>query len=293
MSSVSSDRQYRVSAGSGFQPPLAREFILEILSGRTRYPNRPMPRGRLSIGSGRKCWLQLGGPDIPEIHSWMEVGNKEIALYVFEESPAIQVNGRKVQFALLKGGEALQIGPFEFLVHAEVEDEPQQPWHRPHLTPEQIATLKAGLEKPVEKLSAEELVDLLEAEMMMIEQQEARERAGMLKLMQAVRETQHELNMESSAGTTDTDSESSARTDAETTEVFITRIEEVTRSLRKRANHLKNEESEYARAAENLLRTQERLIEQMDQLMLTLDGQAADANDAEDSSDDPPHAIAG
>jgi hypothetical protein len=250
-----------------------------------------MPRRRLSIGSGRKCWLQLGGPDIPEIHSWMEVGRKEIALYVFEENPAIQVNGRKVQFALLKGGEALQIGPFEFLIHAEVEDEPEQPWHRPHLTPEQIASLKAGLEKPVEKLSAEELVDLLEAEMMMIEQQEARERAGMLKLMQAVRETQHELELEPSAEMEPV-SGNPAATDAESVENFITRIEEVTRSLRERATHLQDEETEYTRAAENLLRTQQRLIEQMDQLMLALDAQQDESNEPE-SSDDPPHAIAG
>lgn len=286
MSSVSSDRKYRVS-GSGFQPPLTREFVLEILSGKTKFPNRPMPRGRLSIGSSRKCWLQLGGPDIPEIHSWMEVGRKEIALYVFEDSPVIQVNGCKVQFALLKGGEALQIGPFEFIVHAEIEDEPEEPWHRPHLTPEQIANLKAGLEKPVEKLSAEELVDLLEAEMMMIEQQEARERAGMLKLMQAVRETQRELGIESQSVPAN-----EAVSDPEATDDFITRIEDVTRSLRDRASQLKDEETEYSLAAENLLRTQERLIEQMDQLMTALDAQQAEANEVQDS-DDPPHAIAG
>lgn len=286
MSSVSSDRRYRVS-GSGFRPPLTREFVLEILSGKTKFPNRPMPRGRLSIGSSRKCWLQLGGPHIPEIHSWMEVGRKEIALYVFEDTPAIQVNGTKVQFAMLKGGEALQIGPFEFIVHAEIEDEPNQPWHRPHLTPEQIASLKSGLEKPIEKLSAEELVDLLEAEMVMIEQQEARERAGMLKLMQAVRETQHELGIDP-----ERTPEPPSVAESDATEDFITRLEDVTRSLRERASQLKDEETEYSLAAEHLLRTQERLIEQMDQLMNALDAQHADANH-EESSEDPPHAIAG
>lgn len=291
MSSVSSDHQYRISSGAGCQPSLARKFVLEILSGKTRFPNRPMPCKRLSIGSGSKCWLQLGGPGIPEIHSWMEVGRKEIALYVFEDNPAIQVNGSKVQFALLKGGEALQIGSFEFKVHAELEEEPRQPWHRPHLTSEQIANLKAGLEKPVENLTAEELVDLLEAEMTMIERQEARERAGMLKLMQAVRETQHELEIESAQH-----NESAAggrpETDTAVAEAFISRIETVTRSLRERATQLKDEETVYAQAADNLLRTQERLIEQMDQLILTLDAQHAGENDPE-NSDDPPHAIAG
>ena len=127
MSSVSSNSQFRFSSdGSGHQPP-TREFVLEIMSGKTKFPNRPMPRGRLPIGASNKCWLQLGGPGIPEIHSWMEVGRKEIALYVFEEEPAIQVNGSKVQFALLKGGEALQIGPFEFQIHVRVEDEPDKP----------------------------------------------------------------------------------------------------------------------------------------------------------------------
>lgn len=294
MSSVSSNPQFRFSSdGTGHQPP-TREFVLEILSGKTKFPNRPMPRGRLSIGSSNKCWLQLGGPGIPEIHSWMEVGRKEIALYVFEEEPSIQVNGSKVQFALFKGGESLQIGAFEFQIHVRVEDDdPDKPWLKPNLTPQQLENLKQELEKPspsdnVEKMSAEELVDLLEQEMHTIEQQEARERVGLNRLLDAVRETQEELGLKNEATELDADTpilQIPKLDDPEVSEDFIHRIEDVTRSLKARTEKLESEESGYARAAESLLRTQQRLIDQMDQLISALDDSQVVETETPDSDD--------
>jgi hypothetical protein len=97
------------------------------------------------------------------------------------------------------------------------------------------------------------------------------------------------LGLESSA---EAESISGDGTDTENGEDFISRIENVTRSLRDRAIHLKDEEAEYALAAEKLLDTQERLIEQMDQLMVAFDTPQAETENSE-NSDDPPHAIAG
>jgi|GEM_PF-1870590 len=296
MPSVSSNRQFRFSSeGSGHEPPAAREFVLEIMSGKTKFPNRPMPRGRLSIGASSKCWLQLGGPGIPEIHSWMEVGRKEIALYVFEEEPSIQVNGSKVQFALLKGGESLQIGPFEFQIHVNVNDEPDKPWLKPNLTPKQLENLKNELDSThenTERMSAEELVDLLEREMHTIEQQEARERTGFHRLMESVRETQEELGLNQSENIPNNvilpltpDSEGESAVD------FISRIEQVTRSLQNRTSTLQSKESGYARAAESLLKTQQRLIDQMDQLISALDSQSTDTKS--ESDDESQQAMAG
>ncbi|MDG2390797.1 MAG: hypothetical protein P8M30_15920 [Planctomycetaceae bacterium] len=289
MSSVSSARQFRFSSeGSGHEPTNTRDFVLEIMSGKTKFPNRPMPRGRLSIGASAKCWLQLGGPGIPEIHSWMEVGRKEVALYVFEEEPSIQVNGSKVQFALLKGGESLQIGTFEFQIHVNVTDEPDKPWLKPNLTPQQLENLKNELEKPLEsseKLTAEELVDLLEQEMHTIEQHDSRERAGLLRLMESVREAQEELDLEQVEKQTDEVILPIAHNRELESDDFVSRIEEVTRSLQNRTSTLQSEESGYARAAESLLRTQQRLIDQMDQLMSALDAQSSqtDAQSEEES----------
>jgi len=292
MSSVSSDRKYRFSSNSGQQPPTSREFVLEILSGKTKFPNRPMPRGRLSIGAGQKCWLQLGGPGIPEIHSWLEVGRKEIALYVFEEEPAIQVNGSKVQFALLKGGESLQIGTFEFQIHTQIIDEPDKSWMKPHLTPQQLSNLKNELEeKPLEKLSAEELVDMLETEMHAIEQQESRERAGLHRLLSSVRETQEEMGLQ--AEEEPELFQIPELQSRQSTDDFVSRIEEVTRSLRERSESLHVQESGYAKAAESLLLTQQRLIEQMDQLISALDSEESTGRTGIDDDQQKQQAIAG
>ncbi|MBD3674003.1 MAG: hypothetical protein HUJ26_10810 [Planctomycetaceae bacterium] len=256
-----------------------------------------MPLGRLSIGSGNKCWLQLGGPDIPEIHSWMEVGQKEIALYVFEEEPSIQVNGSKVQFALLKGGETLQIGPFEFQLHTQIQDDSDKTWLKPHLSPQQLENLKQELEAQapvdeVEKMSAEELVDALEREMHTLEQHDARERTGMNRLLEAVRETQEELGIKRTASVDEKPILPIPElNNVAVSDDFIARIEEVTRSLRDRTAMLESEETGYARAAESLLRTQQRLIEQMDQLISALD--ESPRSEVENDDDSPQTAIAG
>ena len=198
---------------------------------------------------------------------------------------------------MLKGGEALQIGPFEFQIHVRVEDEPDKPWLKPNLTPKQLENLKQELDKPnenVEKMSAEELVDLLEREMHTIEQHEARERVGLSRLLEAVQETQAELGIQQAQ----VEEEKSILQipelrNVDASEDFIHRIEDVTRSLRERTSSLESEESGYARAAESLLRTQQRLIDQMDQLISALDSNAVEPKTPESDDQSSQQAIAG
>src|SRR5688500_1252666 len=42
---------------------------LEVRRGRTRAPRRAVRRQRFLIGAGSNCQLQLGGSDIPILHS--------------------------------------------------------------------------------------------------------------------------------------------------------------------------------------------------------------------------------
>ena len=143
-------------------------------------------------------------------------------------------------------------------------------------------------------MSAEELVDLLEREMHTIEQHEARERVGLSRLLEAVQETQAELGIQQAQ----VEEEKSILQipelkNVDASEDFIHRIEDVTRSLRERTASLESEESGYARAAESLLRTQQRLIDQMDQLISALDSNVVEPKTPESDDQSSQQAIAG
>lgn len=172
------------------------QFSLEVLQGKTNHRLRPLPLGRLCVGRGEKCWLRLGGADMPEIHSWLDVGLREIAMYVFEEVPPVQVNGKRVRFALLHGGESLRIGTFEFVIHCQEVDPVHSPLNGPHFDISQMSNVSDHLERPLEDLSAEELIGLLDDELRQITRYESRERAGMQQLLAAVREVQEDLAAE-------------------------------------------------------------------------------------------------
>lgn len=264
MAALNSSAPGRTTTSDRSHDRTARKFSLEVVSGQTRFPTRPLPSGRLSIGSGRKCWLQLGGKRMPEIHSWFEVGNKDVALYVFEEQPSVQVNGARVQFFLLKGGESIQIGPFEFLLHVEDEETTSRPhFNPPHLSDRQLRNLQSELAPEDEELSASELIDLLDEEMKNVERHESHERAGLHRLLTAVREQQTQL--ESTA------TEKPDVNDSQEWKECLTRLDQISRSLDERAERLKSQEREQADSASKLLEMQQQMLTQLDHLIAALD----------------------
>jgi hypothetical protein len=133
---------------------------------------------------------------MPEIHSWLDVGLREIAMYVFEEAPPVQVNAQRVRFALLHGGESLRIGTFEFVIHCQEVEPASSTLRGPHFDVAQMSNPPEHLERPLEDRSAEELIGLLDEELRQITRYESRERAGMQQLLAAVREVREELAAE-------------------------------------------------------------------------------------------------
>jgi hypothetical protein len=260
--------------------PATREqlnFTLEVLQGTTEHPERGMPRGRLSIGSGSKCWLRLGGDGVPDIHSWLEVTPTEVELYVFEEHPRVQVNGRPVRFAVLRGGESLLIGEFEFLIRSQPVAAEQRRFGAPHIPIEQLARLEAGLERPLAELSAEELLDLMQAEVKTIEDDRLRRRTGWSNLMGAIRNVQAEDGFEERSKSpisivSDRPAEPAELTDD--LERLVEQVEALTRSLQSRSEQLQVRETGYGDAAASLLETQQKLAEQMGLLIEALDRKA-------------------
>ncbi len=247
-------------------------FSLEVLQGKTQHPKRSLPLGRLSIGSGNKCWLRLGGQGIPDIHSWLEVTRKEIELYVFEENPRVQVNGHPVRFAILRGGESLMIGDYEFLIHSERAAGVERRFGMPHIPVEKLANLESEIGESVSELSAEQLVDRIAAEMKTIDEDRLRRRTGWSNLMGAIREVQ---NAEGLGAKPPISLEQHRPTEpaelAEDLERLVEQVEALTRSLQTRSEQLEVRESGYGEAAASLLETQQKLAEQMGLLIEALD----------------------
>src|SRR4029077_10738480 len=76
-------------------------LVLEVTRGVTRFPRRPVTHPRFLIGAGSTCDLRLGGEGIPALHSLITVSGRDITLEAIAAEPALRVNGRVVQTAIL------------------------------------------------------------------------------------------------------------------------------------------------------------------------------------------------
>ena len=240
-----------------------RRFSLEVLQGKTKHRLRPLPLGRLCVGSGEKCWLRLGGHDMPEIHSWLDVSLREIALYVFEESPPVQVNGKRVRFALLRGSESLRIGTFEFAIHCqEIEPDPSK-LKGPHFDISQTSDVSDHLDQSLEDLSAEELIDRLDDELRLITRYESRERVGMQELLSAVNETREDMLIERERATIPFPS-AQPNTDAPEFASLLNQLELLTQELANQRVQGVDFGSKIPSLSESLLLSQTQIVGQLD-----------------------------
>lgn len=130
---------------------------LEVRRGRTRAPRRDINGRRFLIGAGSNCQLQLGGADMPILHSILLIEEDGAHIDAVVPSPQLMVNGRPQRSVDLQDGDVFNIGKFEFQVHVPHPHAAIQAAPRAELPIPQTAT-------ELEHLSATELVALIEAE---------------------------------------------------------------------------------------------------------------------------------
>lgn len=169
-------------------------LFLEICRGRTSQPLRPVLSERFLIGSGDACDLQLAGSEIPTLHSLIRLDGRQARLEAVVTPPLPFVNGRPVEEGSLRDGDVIEIGPFGLTVHlpglAVAGSPPDESvWDDPSAC------------RSVDELSAEQLVDLIEAEQALIDQFESRERLGIEALADAaLRRARQTADSERDAG---------------------------------------------------------------------------------------------
>ena len=147
---------------------------LEVRRGQTRAPRRIVRTRRFLIGAGSNCQLQLGGDDVPILHSILLVDEDGAQIDTVVPSPELFVNGIPRRAAQLRDGDVLTIGKFEFAVHI------QQPVDA-DAGEERVGQLSApdpNLATDLTDLSAAEIVNRLEQELREIAQLQTSRETG-------------------------------------------------------------------------------------------------------------------
>lgn len=191
---------------------------LEVRRGQTRAPRRAVRTRRFLIGAGSNCQLQLGGDDVPILHSILLVDEDGAQIDAVVPSPELFVNGVPHRAAQLRDGDVLSIGKFEFAVHIQqpVDADAGQECGG------MLSTPNANLETDLADLSATEIVNRLEQDLREIGRLQSSRETGAEALLQAARHFGGE------------------QLDAEETsveEAVLLQLQELSRSLQQRVNH--------------------------------------------------------
>jgi hypothetical protein len=69
------------------------------------------------IGTADDCDLVVAAADIPPVHTYLYLRPEGVSVRTLGAAPALTVNGRVAENALLADGDKFGIGPFEFVIH--------------------------------------------------------------------------------------------------------------------------------------------------------------------------------
>lgn len=222
-------------------------LCLEICRGQTDHPLRPIQNrhNRFLIGGDDDCDLQLGGTDIPALHSLLQFDGNDLWIEAIAPEPQLLVNRQAVNSCLLRNGDHIEIGAFELAVRLDRQQQQLDICHRPTGKLLSLPCLDLNTEfdpDAVAELSAEELVDALDQEMQMIEHFDRRQMLGAGALLNAVQQHREQSIRRNSSITAPTSNE--PRRDA--------------------SENLERRESAYLEAAAVLLEAQNRMAAQLE-----------------------------
>ena len=157
---------------------------LDIRRGRTRARRRPVRSRRFLIGAGSNCQLQLGGDEIPILHSILLMDDDGAHIDAVVSTPELLVNGIPQRAADLHDGDVFSIGRFEFAVNV----------------PDQFAASQVAVDElplddatDLESMSAAELVERIEREQAAVDRFENSRSQGAAALLQSIARRAREL----------------------------------------------------------------------------------------------------
>ncbi len=242
-------------------------FFLEIARGKTTQPVRPISGDRFLIGAGDWCDLCLSGPEMPVLHSVIHLDGENAWIDAVASGLKLRVNDRPTSFAELHAGDRIEIGSFALTFKHNSAKAPKVPVIAAYdPIPED---LEDDPEVDLSKLSAAELVDLIEDDMELVEEFERRKRRGTEALLDAVRRHRsdevlaHEIAPAKVAGPiAGFERLAQLFNDLEST---IASIGTLAKDLEQRSKELNP--AEFSAAAESLLQFQEQVVSRLDEVL--------------------------
>ena len=90
---------------------------LEIVRGRARRLVRRVTPPVFLIGAAPDCDLVLADPQFPNAYAYVYVTSEGVTVRHLGAAPALFVNGRSAESAILEDGDRLAMGPFEFAIN--------------------------------------------------------------------------------------------------------------------------------------------------------------------------------
>lgn len=244
-------------------------LCLEISRGQTEHPLRPMTRlhDKFLIGGDDDCDLQLGGDDIPALHSLLQFENGGFWIEAVAPDPQLFVNRKPVSSCLLRHDDLIEIGQFQLTVRlgqqkqlageaASVPATSSLASSAPHLS------FSGEFDRTkIAELSAEELVDALGHEMEMIERFDRRLKLGAGALIDAVQ--QHRDRAEQQRSSANSTIELSHDVTAQDLGRVVEQINQTFLHFDKRSQNVERREAACLEAAALLLEVQERMAGQL------------------------------
>ncbi len=241
-------------------------LYLEIVRGNTEFPNRPVFEGVFLIGSGSNCDLRLGGPETPAVHSILRAEAAGVHIESLSRKPALRVNGQPCERAELDNGDSVQIGSIRLVARFQA------------MPAVAVEAQEIVMDEDLTALNCEELLTLLEGDLALVEDHNARQAAGVERLVEAA------TSFEANGGTAgleplrivDPDEElHDSHAEAEQLVVALNRIAD---DLNLRVDHLRKKEEVYAEAAEDLLAMQNRFASLLERVLARLESREGETH---------------
>lgn len=239
---------------------------LEIVRGRTSFPCRPVRGDRFLIGAGSQCDLQLGGTDIPLLHSVIVVDAHGATIEAFTPKPELLINGQPRRSVSLQHQDTIEVGRIQLLFHnpaaalppATIEESASEVFHEatalPSLEDLELADVSA---EETGELTVEQLVNRLEEEQSAIDSLEQRRLAGAQALLDAIRRAGAEEAL---------DQGFEGEQDPDGAEIESIPIRPIVDEWDERERQLLEMEQNLAAKAAELATVQDRIAEQIDQI---------------------------
>lgn len=199
-----------------------------------------------TIGASEHCDIRIPAPGIPPVHSLLRIGPGYAWIEPAAAGGLITVNKAEVKRMALRSGDRIDLGPVSLEVSVEPIQKAGHPW------PE----LKGQAESAdLDKLSASELCDLIEAEQAEIDRFDRQREFGWQALLAAA----HTL------------ATASLPTESVSTSDLVVQIEQLSKLLEEQTREMVGQENDLVAAVASLRHRQQSLQSQLDQLLASPD----------------------